>query len=94
MITGENLEIEFVEVVEDSRCPKNVQCIWAGRVSCIIEITDNDSLYKMVLTEPGLSYQYVDETYKEYRLAFHVEPYPELGKETAEKYRLLMIVSK
>lgn len=94
-ITGEDLIIEFEEVVEDSRCPKNVTCVWAGRVSCIIEITDRDSSYRMVLTQPGLTDQYSRETYKEYQLAFRVAPYPEAGKKIApDEYRLLLKVSK
>ena len=30
------IEIEFVRVVEDSRCPEGVDCIWAGRA--VIEV--------------------------------------------------------
>ena len=94
-IAGENLEIRFEEVVEDSRCPKNVNCIWAGRFSCIVQITDSDSPYRMVLTEPGLTDQSAGEAYKEYQLTFQVEPYPEEGKKiAADEYRLLLIVSK
>ena len=29
-VKGEGLEIEFVSVVEDSRCPQGVDCIWEG----------------------------------------------------------------
>lgn len=29
-VRGEGLEIEFVSVVEDSRCPQGVDCIWEG----------------------------------------------------------------
>jgi hypothetical protein len=95
VITGENLEIKFQEVVEDSRCPKDVTCVWAGRVSCVVEITEDGSLYRMVLTQPGLTDQYVEETYKEYQLTFKVEPYPEVDTEIpSSDYRLLLSVSK
>jgi len=94
-ITGENLEIKFEEVTEDSRCPKNVTCIWAGRVSCIVQITDSASSSKMVLTEPGLTDQYTKETYKNYQLTFHVQPYPEEGRTISpDEYRLLLNISK
>jgi hypothetical protein len=26
------IQVRFVEVTEDSRCPKDVQCVWAGEV--------------------------------------------------------------
>ena len=29
-VKGEGLEIEFVAVAEDSRCPQGVDCIWEG----------------------------------------------------------------
>ncbi len=31
------IRVNFVSVVEDSRCPPDAQCIWAGRV--VIEVT-------------------------------------------------------
>ncbi len=95
VISGENLEIKFKEVVEDSRCPEGATCVWEGRVSAIVEITENGSPYQMVLIQPGLTDEYAEETYKEYRLTFKVEPYPEVGTEivTAD-YWLLLTVSK
>ncbi len=30
----EDVDIEFVKVLEDSRCPKNVNCVRAGKASC------------------------------------------------------------
>lgn len=29
-VAGASLEIEFVSVVEDSRCPRGVDCVWEG----------------------------------------------------------------
>jgi hypothetical protein len=49
----------------------------------------------MTLTEPGLTSEYTTEVYEEYKLAFHVTPYPEAGKKIAnETYRLHLIISK
>ncbi len=95
VITGEDLEIRFVEVSEDSRCPKDVTCVWEGRVIALVEISADGSSQQLKLTQPGLTEQYVMETYKDYQLTFKVEPYPEEGKEiAADEYRLLLIISK
>ena len=95
LIKSENLKIQFAEVIEDSRCPKGVVCIWEGRVSCVIEIADAGSPYKMVLTEPGLTDQPDKEIYKNYQFTFHVQPYPEAGKQISkDEYRLLLTVNK
>ncbi len=34
----ESLSIELVEVLSDSRCPKNVQCVWAGEAILLVNI--------------------------------------------------------
>jgi len=94
-VTGEDLAVSFEEVPEDSRCPSDVTCVWAGRVSCLVELTHAGSSYRMILTEPGLTSEYTREEYEEYQLAFHVIPYPEAGKKIAnDTYRLHLIVSR
>ncbi len=32
-----DLDFRFVNVTEDSRCPSDVQCIWAGQISILVE---------------------------------------------------------
>ncbi len=94
VIRGENLEIKFEGVTEDSRCPRNVVCVWAGRVICAIQIIKKDSSYPMMLTQPGLTDQYAEESYDRYQLIFHVEPYPGAGKQIAMgEYRLLLTIN-
>jgi len=94
-ITGEDLEVRFNEVIEDSRCPRGVICIWEGRVSCVIELAKKGSFYRMVLTEPSLTDEYTRERYEDYEIAFRVTPYPEAGKKIAiDTYRLHLIISK
>ena len=36
---GEGVAVEFSSVLEDSRCPANVACIWAGRATVVISLT-------------------------------------------------------
>ena len=94
-VTGENLTVKLEDVIEDSRCPRGATCIWAGRVSCVIELTHAGSSYRMVLTEPGLTNEYSTERYERYALAFHVTPYPEASEKIPKNaYRLHLIISK
>ncbi len=37
----EDLELKFVEVLQDSRCPKNVNCVWAGEVVVLVDVFKN-----------------------------------------------------
>ena len=39
--TDEILEIEFTELLEDSRCPPGVNCFWAGQVEVKLKLNDN-----------------------------------------------------
>jgi hypothetical protein len=36
------LTVKFVEVLEDSRCPTDANCIWAGNARIKIEVTNKD----------------------------------------------------
>lgn len=95
VITGESLKVEFKEVIEDSRCPQDVTCIWEGRVICTVQFTDNSSSSEIALTQPGLSDQYASQTYKNYEVSFKVTPYPEAGKTIPpDEYRLLLAIDK
>lgn len=37
-------EIVLVNVVNDSRCPENTQCVWAGEVTVEVAAYDNEKL--------------------------------------------------
>ena len=37
-IVVENFKIEFIEVIQDSRCPKGVNCVWAGEVLIFVDL--------------------------------------------------------
>lgn len=37
----EGYDLKFIEVLEDSRCPKGVNCVWAGRVRIKISYLNN-----------------------------------------------------
>ena len=94
-IKGEELQIKFVEVTEDSRCPTGVVCVWEGRVSCLVEITYRGSLHRVVLSEPGSTSWPPENVFEEYKIAYHVEPYPQAGAEIEkEEYRLELTITK
>ncbi len=43
--------VTFLRVVEDSRCPVNVYCVWAGRVTVEVSIMKgNEEAFKINLT--------------------------------------------
>ncbi len=40
-VNGAGMTLRFVAVTEDSRCPRDVTCIWAGEVKAQIEIQES-----------------------------------------------------
>ena len=94
-IQGEELQIKFLNVIGDSRCPKGATCVWQGEVSCMVEITYYESLHRLVLTQPGLTDEPSSQPFEDYQITFQVEPYPEVGRIISEnEYQLLLIVNK
>ena len=95
LIVSENLEIEFIDVTEDSRCPKGVTCIWAGEVTAKVAINTRNSLDELLLTEPGLTDFPPEQSFHGYKLTYHIEPYPQASVDIAkEEYRLHLKISK
>jgi hypothetical protein len=93
-ISSENLKIKFLDVPADSRCPKDVQCPWAGEVTCSFEITSDGATEQVTMTLPGLNDVTAGQTFGNYRYKFTVEPYPESTKEIEkEDYRVKIRVS-
>ena len=94
-ITDEDLEITFVEVSRDNRCARDVVCITAGDVVCLMKIAEGESSYNIELAQPGLYYDYSQELFGGYKYTFKVEPYPESDKViSTDEYRILLTVSK
>jgi hypothetical protein len=46
---GESLRLRFASVAEDSRCPVNVNCVWAGNAEVLIEVGTKGGRDKQVL---------------------------------------------
>src|SRR5690554_6743820 len=44
------ISIKFVEVLEDSRCPTDVECIWAGRARVKVSVSSNGKETEKILT--------------------------------------------
>lgn len=93
-VAGEDLTVRFVGVINDSRCPEGAVCIWAGEVSCTLEITSGEIVNTKVLVQPG-SAEPPTTDFGDYRITYDVQPYPQVGKQIAkEDYRLSLTISK
>jgi hypothetical protein len=93
-INGEDMVITFDEVIGDSRCPRNVTCIWAGVAISRVTIKYEGVNYSLALNQPGLTEQ-AKEVFIDYTLNYSINPYPVAGKEISPRdYRLTMSITK
>lgn len=97
IIDDENLSVEFSQVIEDNRCPSDVECVQAGKVSCIVSFTDTSlgTSSQVTLTQRGLTSQPATQTYKGYTISFNVEPYP-ISRQTIKQsaYHIAMTITR
>jgi hypothetical protein len=93
-ITGEDMIVKFIEVIGDSRCPQNVNCVWEGVASSHVTVTHEGVSYKIVLNQPGHS-EYAEESFIDYTFTYSLNPYPREGEEiTQDAYRLTLTITK
>ncbi len=79
-VTLADRRIEFVTVLEDSRCPKDVTCVWAGQAKVVLAITSKDGQKNdvTVLFNPSLEQtQLIDQTPTGQIVVEGLNPYPE-----------------
>ena len=91
---GEDLEIRFLSVVEDSRCPKGEQCITEGKAK--IELQLKRSQKQPVTMELNTSSGTQKANYDGYEVKIiGLEPYPKMGGSIKPAdYVLTVLVSK
>jgi hypothetical protein len=90
-IEAASLSVRFVAVTEDSRCPGDTTCIWAGEVRAQLEVREGSNEPRQVELKPG------DET----RAGSHrvilvrVEPQPtSKARIDAQQYRATLTVDR
>lgn len=78
-VADQKLSVKFVSVPEDSRCPKGVNCIWAGNVRVQLQVTKTKS--KPMKVELNLNPRDFPDgeggNYGDYKIKLvKVDPYP------------------
>lgn len=91
-----NIKVKFLEVTEDSRCPSDVVCVWAGQVSALLNVNNNGNDIGNVKLTLG---QNKDDAVKDiggyYLKLIDVKPYP-ISTQKIEKsdYIVTLMISK
>lgn len=91
------LSLQLLDILEDSRCPSQVTCAWAGQLRLLIGLKVNDQQVAgfELNTNPPLKMDTV--IYGGYTIQLlGAEPYPELPEQSIppEAYQVTFLVSK
>lgn len=90
-----DLYINFSEVIEDSRCPKGVECIWAGRAKVKIEVSDSGMTVDHQFLTFGEDAENIIFQIDGYRVrGMTLTPYPSSDDGGERDYSLLVIKEK
>jgi len=96
-LKGETLRIKFVEVKEDSRCPADVKCVWAGNAAVQLDVSIRGRGSKSLTLNTNSSSSLVDENlYRGYRVKLvELTPYPRSNRKIAAgDYVVTLLVNK
>ena len=97
-VSGENLTLEFDQVLEDSRCPKQVECFWTGQALLTVLVQREGQAPVPVEFNtnpaPGQNKQQANVGAYTIRL-ISLDPYPETPATIPlDDYRAVMLVNK
>lgn len=87
----EQTNVKFLKVTADSRCPKQVTCIWAGEAKVLLGITLAGKYFEKEVVVSGTGAEF-GLTKDLQVLVSHLRPYPETAKGIApDEYCLRFI---
>lgn len=90
---SQSVEVTFIEVLEDSRCPANAICVWQGNVKVRIEVSYGTEIQQYRLTLGQLLEGDTDSiTIGEFMITLiQVDPYPLASQPTnAANYQITL----
>jgi hypothetical protein len=98
-LTGDSLRLRFSDLLEDSRCPKAVECFWTGqaRIGVTAQPVGQEPTRLEFNTNPAPGQNVQLATVDGYTVTFQsLDPYPETPDESPdlEDYRATLSVGK
>jgi hypothetical protein len=90
------LSVRFVNVLEDSRCPSDVTCVWAGNARLRLAVSSGRSSKMLTLNSNTAAPLPADSTFAGYSVKLvELSPYPLSKRPIARgSYVVRLIVSK
>jgi hypothetical protein len=95
-LEGEGLRVRFASVADDSRCPVDVACVWAGNAEVLLDISQGGDAALLKLHTHGGPQYATEGAYHHYTLELMaLSPSPRMGKKIeAGDYWAMLVVRK
>jgi hypothetical protein len=95
-IKGTKLRITFMNVKDDSRCPSDVTCVWAGNAAVRLWVTSGRSSKTLTLNTAGSQSLSNEVQYQGYKITLvDLGPYPRSDRKIGKNdYRATLLVTK
>jgi hypothetical protein len=99
VISDQNLRVRFTDVLEDSRCPTDVECFWTGqaRIAVLVEPAGSPSTTVQFNTNPAPGQTVQTVRAGDYTISLKsLDPYPRTPDDpiSFEDYRATLLVHK
>ncbi len=95
----EDYTIKFIKVIEDSRCPSDTSCMWAGEIKIKIELYQGNALVSQETLIFGTDAIHPENAKKLFEVdqktvfAYNVSPYPvSTSKINQNEYYLELLI--
>jgi hypothetical protein len=95
-VEGEDFRIRFASVANDSRCPADVNCVWAGNAEVQIEAEAGGSRKALKLNTHGGDRFPKESRHKQYTVGLvALSPHPRTDRKTkATDYVATLVIRK
>ncbi|WP_396145319.1 hypothetical protein [Flavobacterium sp.] len=96
-IPKKGYHLKLIKVLNDSRCPEGVTCVWAGEVSVVLALYNDKQLLEektIVLNSKNLeeNIKWFENYYSKKIKHVRVVPYPKEGIVVKEKNKFIEVV--
>lgn len=96
-VEGKRFKVGFAKVLNDSRCPADVTCVWAGNAEVLIEAEDSGRRASLKLNTHGGANFPTERRYQQYiveLVALGPDPRKNSGKKATDYVATLVIRQK
>ncbi|MFY9607850.1 MAG: hypothetical protein WAU45_04450 [Blastocatellia bacterium] len=96
MIEGRKLSIKFSAVLDESRCPTGVQCVWEGNAGVVVELSKKKKKLVQTTLNTNASIKPNQLEHKGYIIKLvGLNPYPKADQSIDPKdYEAVLVVTK